>query len=59
MKTAYYLPYGCADYIDFCVHSDKTTEPGKRTCQTANNICRGFVEVPYYSIGNRGVYDIR
>ena len=59
MKTAYYVPDGCADFIDFCTHSDKNTEPGQRTCQTATTICRLFVEVPYYSIGKRGVYDIR
>jgi hypothetical protein len=59
MKTAYYVPYGCADWINYCVYSDKSTEPGKRTCQSATNICRLFVEVPYYSIGDRGVYDIR
>ena len=59
MKTAYYLPYGCADQIDYCVAADKSTTPGLRACHFANAICRLFVEVPGYTIGDRGVYDIR
>ncbi|KAK5164759.1 uncharacterized protein LTR77_009422 [Saxophila tyrrhenica] len=59
MKTAYYIPGGCHDYILYCVYSDKRTVAGQRTCQFATNICRGFVEEPYYYYGGRGVYDIR
>ena len=59
MKTAYYIPGGCADQLYYCYHSDKSTDVGRDQCRTAENICRGFVEVPYYSVGNRGVYDIR
>lgn len=59
MKTAYYIPGGCRDYIEYCVSTNKNTLGGQRTCQTATAICRGFVEQPYYYYGGRGVYDIR
>lgn len=60
MKTSYYIPYyGCADAIYYCTHADKSTQVGLDACRLADNVCRGFVETPYYTLGNRGVYDIR
>jgi hypothetical protein len=59
MKTAYYIPGGCHDYILYCVYAHKDTVAGKKNCEFATNICRGFVEQPYYYYGGRGVYDIR
>ena len=63
MKSMYWIPYGCADQIDICVLSQKTSEPGMDQCQFATGVCRLYVEVPYYIVGNngqiRGVYDVR
>ena len=59
MKTMYYIPGGCRDSILDCYESDVSTEAGKDACSYATNICRGFVEEPYYEYGGRGVYDIR
>lgn len=59
MKTAYYIPGGCHDYILYCVYAHKDTVAGQKNCEFATNICRGFVEQPYYYYGGRGVYDIR
>lgn len=59
MKTAYYIPGGCADQVRDCDASDHSTEAGKKICSDATDFCRGWVEEPYYEFGGRGVYDIR
>lgn len=53
MKTAYYIPGGCRDWILYCKISNKRTPAGQQTCATATNICRGLVEEPYYTFGGR------
>ena len=59
MKTMYYISDGCRDRILDCAASDIDTEEGKEICSDATDICRTFVEQPYYEFGGRGVYDIR
>ena len=59
MKTAFYIPAGCLDKVKQCAKFDKDTLEGMINCRIATEICRDLVEVPYYSIGKRGVYDIR
>ena len=62
MKTAYYIPDGCRDQIQYCkalLRQDRHAEETSFYCAQATNICRSLVEEPYYSYGGRGVYDIR
>ena len=56
MKTMYYIPNGCRDRILECAESDIETEEGKELCSTATDICRSYVEEPYYTYGERGEY---
>lgn len=58
-KQAFYFPQGCNDQIEYCKQSDRSTDEGQLTCSQAMSLCRGLVEGPYYSFGDRGVYDIR
>lgn len=50
---------GCLDQISFCAEADTTTLIGQAVCSEAQSMCRDNVESPYYSYGDRGVYDIR
>ena len=56
MNFAYYTPYGCRDWIQLCVFSDKSTKSGQETCQIAEVICRIIVEQQYYNFGGRGEF---
>lgn len=59
MNFACYMANGCLDQITFCAAANVSTLSGQAVCTEAENICRDNVESPYYSYGNRGVYDIR
>ncbi|KAL1636935.1 hypothetical protein SLS58_009541 [Diplodia intermedia] len=59
MKDAYYREGGCADQVAACAAADRTTDEGYTICREATSFCRGEVEEPYYTYGERGVYDIR
>ena len=59
MKLAYYIDGGCRDSIEYCAESLRNSLADYETCASATNLCRTFVEGPYYSYGGRGVYDIR
>ncbi|KAF9731989.1 hypothetical protein PMIN06_000225 [Paraphaeosphaeria minitans] len=62
MKTAYYIPNGCRDWIHTCKDALRQGAGSEDTyfyCSSATSICRSMVEEPYYSYGGRGVYDIR
>lgn len=62
MKFAYYVPDGCRDQVQYCkalLEEDRHADDTQFYCAQATNLCRSMVEEPYYSYGNRGVYDIR
>ena len=59
MKLAYYIDGGCRDSYEYCAESLRNSLPDYETCASATDLCRSFVEGPYYSYGGRGVYDIR
>ncbi|KAF2443671.1 peptidase S10, serine carboxypeptidase [Karstenula rhodostoma CBS 690.94] len=62
MKTAYSIPGGCRDWIQYCksaLSQDASSDNAYFYCSSATSICRSLVEEPYYSYGGRGVYDIR
>ncbi|KAF9698026.1 hypothetical protein EKO04_004436 [Ascochyta lentis] len=59
MKQAFYIPAGCNEQLEDCKQADRSTKDGQFTCSQAVNLCRSFVEQPYYELGDRGVYDIR
>ena len=50
---------GCLDQITSCRANNQTDLASQTLCSEAENMCRDNVEGPYYSYGNRGVYDIR
>jgi carboxypeptidase C (cathepsin A) len=59
MKSRYTRTGGCHDQLVACGNADRATAAGQKLCSTAINYCRQYVENPYYSTGQRGVYDIR
>ncbi|KAL4902501.1 hypothetical protein BDW74DRAFT_157917 [Aspergillus multicolor] len=59
MKFANEMGNGCQDQIALCKATNRTSFADYALCSEATNMCRDNVEGPYYSYGNRGVYDIR
>ncbi|KAJ5753870.1 uncharacterized protein N7511_008023 [Penicillium nucicola] len=73
MKFANGMPNGCQDQIAYCKQTNRTSLADFSICTEATNMCRDNVDInhnpyiltslntegPYYSFGNRGVYDIR
>ena len=59
MKLSNTIDGGCQDSVAYCAESLRNSLSDFETCADATNICRSFVEGPYYSYGGRGVYDIR
>ncbi|KAL5337790.1 peptidase S10, serine carboxypeptidase [Aspergillus crustosus] len=59
MKFANVMPNGCQDQIALCKATNRSSLADYALCAEATNMCRDNVEGPYYSFGDRGVYDIR
>ncbi|KAL4774098.1 Alpha/Beta hydrolase protein [Aspergillus nidulans var. acristatus] len=59
MKFANEMGNGCQDQIALCKATNRSSFADYALCSEATNMCRDNVEGPYYSYGNRGVYDIR
>ncbi|OGE56560.1 hypothetical protein PENARI_c003G03432 [Penicillium arizonense] len=59
MKFANEMPNGCQDQVQSCKLTNRTSLADFAICTEATNMCRDNVEGPYYSFGERGVYDIR
>ncbi|KAL2824535.1 peptidase S10, serine carboxypeptidase [Aspergillus cavernicola] len=59
MRFANEMPNGCQDQITLCKATNRSSLSDYALCTEATNMCRDNVEGPYYSFGNRGVYDIR
>lgn len=59
MTFACYMINGCLDQLQYCKQTNRTSLTDQAICSEAQSMCRDNVEGPYYSYGNRGVYDIR
>ncbi|KAL4953090.1 Alpha/Beta hydrolase protein [Aspergillus filifer] len=59
MKFANEMPNGCQDQVALCKATNRSSLADYALCSEATNMCRDNVEGPYYSFGDRGVYDIR
>ena len=51
--------FGCLAQVDTCRQVNRSTTVGQLICEQATDQCRTNVEGPYYTYGDRGVYDIR
>ncbi|KAL8795127.1 MAG: hypothetical protein Q9195_002424 [Heterodermia aff. obscurata] len=51
--------FGCLAQVDVCRQVNRSTAVGQLLCEQATDQCRTNVEGPYYTYGDRGVYDIR
>lgn len=51
--------FGCLAQVDICRQVNRSTTVGQLLCEQATDQCRTNVEGPYYTYGDRGVYDIR
>ncbi|TVY94539.1 Carboxypeptidase S1-like protein A [Lachnellula willkommii] len=58
-KFALNMVNGCLSQIGFCRATNISSATDYAICTEAENICRDAVEGVYYSIGERGAYDIR
>jgi len=59
MKFANNMINGCLDQYQYCKATNRTSLTDHAICSEAQSMCRDNVEGPYYSYGERGVYDIR
>ena len=51
--------FGCLAQVEVCRQVNRSTAVGQLFCEQATDQCRTNVEGPYYTYGDRGVYDIR